>query len=93
MATDSAKILTKLVRDIENERQNTEKSYYFTVLICNYLTKFVNIRAGTLLYFTSVIHLLENLIFCLQYQHTVLCSPDSILPLHLLRMTGLKQLL
>lgn len=68
VATDSARITTKLIRGTANERQNTEKSYYFAVLVCNYLVKLINRGVGMLLYYTCnshVIHVIENVRLCL----------------------------
>lgn len=67
VATDSARITTKLIRGTGNERQNTEKSY-FAVLVCNYLVKLINRGVGMLLYYTCnshVIHVIENVRLCL----------------------------
>lgn len=68
--TDATSILLKLVKDTETGRQNIGKSYYFNVLLSNYITKITFRRAGTLLYLTLVIHLLETTSLCLQPKHT-----------------------
>lgn len=69
-ATDATSILLKLVKDTETERQNSGKSYYFNVLLSNYITKITSRRAGTLLNLALVIHLLETTSLCLHHKHT-----------------------